>query len=690
MPDTNIHDASGEGRAVETPAPASANASDYLKDVQSLRLRVRMTVYPAILMLMAVNYFVLGLTPFQTLVVGIAGLSIAILSTETAFVRGLQGRKRAAYPRAVLEGLGSISGVSEAGRRALDVINRLLGLRGSFLTLGKGDTSVGLVTVSGMSRDDAERLLQAGMASVGEAMRTQQPVAFSEADVRSPGIGLSRDERLLFIPVVALQSPIGAIGVVGHKGNKDLKDGQLLSAISVALGLSMENLRQKETILHLAYHDALTDLPNRTLFEDRLTVALAQARRRNQMLPVMFLDLDRFKQVNDMAGHATGDKLLRRVAERLTGLVREGDTVARVGGDEFTLLSPEVAGVEETVEIAERVLKVFQQPWALDGHEFHVTTSVGIAMYPNDGEDAESLLRNADTAMYRAKEQGRNNYQLYTPAMNARIAERLAVENSLRHGLVSGEFAVHYQPQVNIDTGQIVGAEALVRWQHPERGLVLPAEFIPVAEETGLIVPLGEWVLRTACAQNRAWQEAGLPPLRVAVNLSARQFQQRDLKSMVAQVLGETGLDPHCLQLEITEGVAMQDAEFTITMLRELRGMGIQIAIDDFGTGHSSLSYLRRLPIDVVKIDRSFVCDLTTDPNDAAIASTIVAMAHNLKLRVIAEGVETEEQLTFLKEQQCDEFQGYLFSKPVPAEKLEKIVVRGRRRSRARVSVDSS
>jgi predicted signal transduction protein with EAL and GGDEF domain len=385
-----------------------------------------------------------------------------------------------------------------------------------------------------------------------------------------------------------------------------------------------------------------------------------------------------------------GDKLLRRVAERLAGLVREGDTVARVGGDEFTLLSPEVAGVEETVEIAERVLKVFQQPWALDGHEFHVTTSVGIAIYPNDGEDAESLLRNADTAMYRAKEQGRNNYQLYTPAMNARIAERLAVENSLRHGLVSGEFAVHYQPQVNIDTGQIVGTEALVRWQHPERGLVLPAEFIPVAEETGLIVPLGEWVLRTACAQNRAWQEAGLPPLRVAVNLSARQFQQRDLKSMVAQVLGETGLDPHCLQLEITEGVAMQDAEFTITMLRELRGMGIQIAIDDFGTGHSSLSYLRRLPIDVVKIDRSFVCDLTTDPNDAAIASTIVAMAHNLKLRVIAEGVETEEQLTFLKEQQCDEFQGYLFSKPVPAEKLEKIVVRGRRRSRARVSVDSS
>jgi len=690
MPETDIHDVSGEGRVAETPAPASANASDYLKDVQSLRLRVRMTVYPAILMLMAVNYFVLGLTPFQTLVVGIAGFFIAILSTETAFVRGLQGRKRAAYPRAVLEGLGSISGVSEAGRRALDVINRLLGLRGSFLTLGKGDTSVGLVTVSGMSRDDAERLLQAGMASVGEAMRTQQPVAFSEADIRSPEIGLSRDERLLFIPVVTLQSPIGAIGVVGHKGNKDLKDGQLLSAISVALGLSMENLRQKETILHLAYHDALTDLPNRTLFEDRLTVALAQARRRNQMLPVMFLDLDRFKQVNDMAGHAMGDKLLRRVAERLAGLVREGDTVARVGGDEFTLLSPEVAGVEDTVEIAERVLKVFQQPWALDGHEFHVTTSVGIAMYPNDGEDVESLLRNADTAMYRAKEQGRNNYQLYTPAMNARIAERLAVENSLRHGLVSGEFAVHYQPQVNIDTGQIVGAEALVRWQHPERGLVLPAEFIPVAEETGLIVPLGEWVLRTACAQNRAWQEAGLPPLRVAVNLSARQFQQRDLKSMVAQVLEETGLDPHCLQLEITEGVAMQDAEFTITMLRELRGMGIQIAIDDFGTGHSSLSYLRRLPIDVVKIDRSFVCDLTTDPNDAAIVSTIVAMAHNLKLKVIAESVETEEQLTFLKEQQCDEFQGYLFSKPVPAGKLEKIVVRGRHRSRARVSVDSS
>ncbi|TEU00418.1 MAG: EAL domain-containing protein, partial [Dehalococcoidia bacterium] len=446
-----------------------------------------------------------------------------------------------------------------------------------------------------------------------------------------------------------------------------------------------ERRRAEETIRHLAYHDALTDLPNRALFQDRLTIALAQARRKKRMVAVLYLDLDHFKVVNDTVGHGKGDKLLQRVGERLTTLVREGDTVARVGGDEFTLLFPEVAGVEDAAEIAERVLKAFQQPWTLDGHEFHVTTSVGIAMYPNDGEDAESLLQNADTAMYRAKEQGRNNYQLYTPAMNARIVERLALENSLRSGLERGEFVVYYQPQVNIRTGQVVGLEALLRWQHPERGLVLPAEFIPVAEETGLILPLGEWVLRTACAQNKAWQEAGLPPLRVAVNLSARQFQQRSLIDMVAQVLQETGMDPHWLALEITEGVAMQDVDFTIAMLRGLREMGIQIAIDDFGTGYSSLSYLKRFPIDAVKIDRSFVRDLTVDPNDAAIATTVITMAHNLKLSVIAEGVETEEQLAFLRRHRCDEMQGFLFSKAVPAKAIEKIARTDRRRARARV-----
>jgi diguanylate cyclase (GGDEF)-like protein/PAS domain S-box-containing protein len=458
-------------------------------------------------------------------------------------------------------------------------------------------------------------------------------------------------------------------------------------------GTAHDNTKRKqaeETIKHLAYHDALTGLANRTLFQDRLTVALAQARRKKQTAAVMFLDLDRFKAVNDTVGHALGDHLLQGVAERLTGLVRDGDTVARVGGDEFALLLQEVERAEEVAEVAERVLDALRQPWVLNGQEFRITTSIGIAMFPNDGEDADSLLRNADTAMYRAKEQGRDNFQLYTPDMNARIAERLALENSLRHGLERGELLVYYQPQVDIASGKIVGMEALVRWQHPERGLVFPAEFIPVAEETGLIVPLGEWVLRTACAQNKAWQAAGFPPMRVAVNLSARQFQQRDLIEVVDEVLTETGLEARWLQLEITEGVAMQDVESNIAVLRELREMGVQIAIDDFGTGHSSLSYLSRLPIDVVKIDQSFIQDLTTDPNDAAIARSIIVMAHNLKLRVIAEGVETEEQLAFLKKRRCDEMQGYLFSKPAPAEAFEEMLRQGARRPRARKLVRAS
>ena len=436
-----------------------------------------------------------------------------------------------------------------------------------------------------------------------------------------------------------------------------------------------ERKRAEKTVKHLAHHDDLTDLPNRTLLKDRLTMALAQARRNKQMLAVMFLDLDRFKVVNDTAGHTEGDELLKIVSGQLKQLVREGDTVARVGGDEFVLLLPTIARVGDVTEVAKRIIDSFRRPSVLAGHEFHITSSIGITIFPTDGDDADTLLTNADMAMYHAKGQGRDNYQFYTPALNTSILERLALENDLRHGLEREEFVVYYQPQVNISTGQIVGVEALLRWQHPDRGLVMPMEFIPVAEETGLIVPLGEWVLRTACAQAKAWQDAGLSPLRMAVNLSARQFQQRDLAEKVRQILQETGLDPHCLQLEITEGVAIQDVDFAIMMLRHLKEMGVQIAIDDFGTGYSSLSYLRRLPIDVVKIDQSFVRDLTTNPKDAEIAATVISMAHNLDLGVVAEGVETEEQLAFLKQRDCDEMQGYLFSRPVSAEALQEILV---------------
>jgi diguanylate cyclase (GGDEF)-like protein len=453
------------------------------------------------------------------------------------------------------------------------------------------------------------------------------------------------------------------------------------SALVVRTRQLEQNIEQREQaesrIRYLAHHDALTDLPNRTLLEDRLTAALAQARGKGRMLALLYLDLDRFKRVNDTIGHALGDRVLQGIAERLTAIVRQADTVARVGGDEFTILLPEISRLQDAVEVADRALDGLRRPLSIEQRELQTTTSMGIAVFPNDAEEADTLLRNAAIAMYRAKEQGRDNYQLYTPAMNASVADPLALESELRSALEREEFVVFYQPQVSTADWQIVGVEALVRWRHPERGLVPPADFIPMAEESGLILPLGEWVLRTACAQARAWQEAGLPPTRVAVNVSGRQFQLRTLVDVVGQVLVETGLDPRCLQLEITESVAVEDVDFTSRMLGELREMGIQVSIDDFGSGHSSLNYLKRLPIDGVKIDQSFVRDLATDPNDAAIVGSVVAMAHELNLKVVAEGVETQQQLAFLKDRRCDVVQGTLFSEPVPADAIGQMIALG-------------
>ncbi len=454
-----------------------------------------------------------------------------------------------------------------------------------------------------------------------------------------------------------------------------LQDGKPVATRGIFRDVT-ERKQAEEAVRHLAYHDPLTDLPNRTLFRDRLDVALAQARRHSRLVAVALLDLDHFKVVNDTAGHPEGDDLLRTIAAQLRELTGEGDTVARVGGDEFLLLLPAVERIGDAIEVVERVVEEFRRPRFLGGHEFRITPSIGIAVFPNHGDDAETLLRNADIAMYSAKEHGRNNHQLFSPAMSASILDRLALENDLRHALEREEFVIHYQPQVHIQSGRIVGVEALVRWQHPKRGLVMPTEFIPVAEETGLIAPLGEWILRTACAQTKVWQDAALPRVRVGVNLSARQFQQRDLVERVRQVLQETGLDAHFLQLEITESVAIQDVDYSIMMLRQLRQMGIEIAIDDFGTGQSSLSYLRRLPIDAVKVDLSFVRNVATNPRDAEITATVIHMAHNLKLGVVAEGVETEEQLAFLERELCDEVQGFLFSRPVDAEELEEVLLR--------------
>jgi diguanylate cyclase (GGDEF)-like protein len=439
-----------------------------------------------------------------------------------------------------------------------------------------------------------------------------------------------------------------------------------------------ELVRQRTAELnHLAYHDALTDLPNRTLFEDRLTQALILAERNRQTLGILFLSLDGFKNVHDTLGRALGDRLLQKVAERLRSNAHRGETVARFEGDEFALLLTQIGGTEggDVVEVIFQINESLKLPFVVGGHELFITTSVGITLYPDDGADAPTLLKNADAALYRAKEQGGDNYQFYTADMNAKAMKRLTLENSLRRALERNEFEVYYQPVLDTNTRKIVGMEALLRWRHPELGLVQPAEFIPLAEVTGMIVPIGEWVLRTACAQSKSWQEAGFAPLALAVNLSARQFQQQNLSEVVVLILQETGLNPHDLGLELTESSIMKNAESAVRTLGGLKAMGVKIAIDDFGTGYSSLGYLKRLPIDTLKIDRSFVRDVTADPDDAALVMAIITLAHNLRLKVVAEGVETEEQLSFLHLLRCDEWQGYLFSKPLPVEAFEGLLL---------------
>jgi diguanylate cyclase (GGDEF)-like protein len=431
---------------------------------------------------------------------------------------------------------------------------------------------------------------------------------------------------------------------------------------------------------HRAYHDALTTLPNRYLFLDRLEIALPRARRAGAGLAVLFLDLDRFKVVNDTLGHSTGDRLLRMVAERLVGQLRHGDTLARFGGDEFTLLVEGIHQAEDTAKIANKLRDGLREPFVIDGRELYVTASVGISLFPDDAQDGESLLKNSDIAMYRAKEQGRDTYQLYRAEMNARAEERLALESGLRRALPQGQFRVQYQPIVDVGTGRLVSCETLLRWEHPDKGLLLPGDFIDLAELTGVIVEVGPWILREACRQARAWQRDGLS-LSIAVNLSTRQFLEPDLVLHVDAILAETGLDPAALELEITETLAMRNPEVTAANFRALRALGVRLSIDDFGTGYSSLSYLKRFPIDTLKIDRSFVRDIDTDSGDATIAETIIAMARSLGLRVVAEGVEREEQRRVLRDLGCDRAQGYLFQPPLwpeeMAESAQRLVLLG-------------
>ncbi|HEX7808969.1 MAG TPA: EAL domain-containing protein, partial [Thermoanaerobaculia bacterium] len=435
-----------------------------------------------------------------------------------------------------------------------------------------------------------------------------------------------------------------------------------------------ERTYAEEQIKHLAYHDALTNLPNRLLFKDRLTVALSHAQRDGSRLAVLFLDLDRFKVINDSLGHNIGDQLLQAVAARVQACVRESDTVARLGGDEFTVLLPRLQRSDDAAPIAEKIIEAVRYPFHIEGREFFTTTSIGISLFPEDGTDAETLIKSADTAMYQAKELGRDNYQLFNALVNAKALQRIAIEHGLRKVLANQELAVHYQPIFDLRTNRITGMEALLRWNHPQMGAIPPATFIPVAEATGVMGSIGGWALRQACRQAKLWHDAGHRALSLAVNLSVTQLQQADLVERVKQILDETGLAPRLLELEITESSAMQSPETSIRTLYDLKKLGLRISLDDFGTGHSSLSYLKRFPIDTLKIDQSFVRDITTDPDTAAIVTAIIAMAHSLRLKVIAEGVEFTEQANFLRRHGCDQLQGFLITPPVSADRFLEFV----------------
>ncbi|MDO8682181.1 MAG: EAL domain-containing protein [Armatimonadota bacterium] len=463
------------------------------------------------------------------------------------------------------------------------------------------------------------------------------------------------------------------------------KTGTIIHFIAIKRNITEKKTYEKR-LNHLAHHDHLTGLPNRLLFADRLTQSLAQAKRQNSLLAVMFLDLDRFKNINDTLGHSVGDLLLKAVAERLEKCVRDVDALARMGGDEFTITLANILTAQDAAIIAKRALKALSDPFVLGGREMFITASIGISLYPSDGSDVKTLVKNADTAMYRAKDEGRNNCQFYTDALNAQAFERMEMENDLRKAVEMDELRVYYQPRVDVRTGEILGVEALVRWQHPKLGLVPPMQFIPLAEETGLITPISEWVLRTSCRQNKVWQDAAFPMMTVAVNISARLLHQEDLIGTVERVLSETGLDAKYLELELTESTLMQNPALATTILGVLRSKGVRISIDDFGTGYSSLSYLKRFPTDAVKIDQSFIREIATNSDDAAIAKAIVAMAHSLKLKVVAEGVETLEQLQFLRSLKCDEIQGYFISRPEPADSIERLLIANRQANQDNLS----
>jgi len=499
----------------------------------------------------------------------------------------------------------------------------------------------------------------------------REPVTRALEEARDKGRSYSLDVRILL--------PNGSTRFVHEEAEVVAgRDGRTVRVTGTTQDIS-ERKKTESQIRFLAFYDGLTLLPNRLLFVERFNLALSAARRQKGKLALLFVDLDRFKRINDTLGHSVGDRLLQGVGERLRRCVRSSDTitrgdsgraddsVARLGGDEFIISLMDVAHGEDAAKVASRILEALAEPFRLDPHEVFVNASIGISLFPEDGRDLETLLKNADSAMYHAKESGRGAYQFYSKSMNVAAVRRLSIETRLRKALERNELLLHFQPQVDVESGAVIGAEALIRWQQPEMGLVSPAEFIPLAEETGLILPIGEWVLRTACAQLKAWHDAGHGSLRMAINISGAQFRRQHLIPVLQQALSSTGVDPAALELEITESVVMRGADETIGVLKEIKAMGPRICVDDFGTGYSSLGYLKRFPVDVLKIDQSFVRGLATDPADAAITGAIITVARGLNLAVVAEGVETEEQRRLLQAGGCRLMQGYLFGRPVPA-----------------------
>lgn len=478
--------------------------------------------------------------------------------------------------------------------------------------------------------------------------------------------------------ISGVEGPYGILGAYSREPLRFAANSvNFLQSLANILATAIDRKSAEERLTYLAQFDPLTELPNRSLFLDRLKQAMEQAHRNRKRLGVIFADLDRFKIVNDTMGHSAGDKLLIQVALRLQGCIRSVDTVARLGGDEFAFILSELTHPEDATLVAEKVIFALSQVFELDGQEVYVSASLGISIYPGDGVDADSLLRNADTAMFQAKQQGPAIYQFYLPQMNERAMARLTMETQLRGALARQEFVLHYQPKASLITGQITGFEALLRWQRPGLGLVPPLQFISVLEDTGLIVPVGEWVVRTVCEQIKSWQEQGAALHPISINLSARQFQQQDLEKLIGKTLADTRIDPRLLELELTESVLMKEAETAANSLENLKAFGVQISMDDFGTGYSSLAYLKRFPLDVLKIDRTFIRDVTTDLDDATIAVAMINLAHSLGLKVVAEGVETRAQLEFLKAHGCDEMQGYFFSRPLPLESALQILLEG-------------